>query len=229
MPCDTRFGADRMRGSASRKPPRGLEPSSAWEWMSMNPGTTYRPVASITRVAVAPAKDPTVTMRPPRTPISAGNHGFPVPSSTRPLRTIRSYCCWAPAVNAGRSKHARSTTRESLISDQRVDVPGPVVSTTFCAATGLHQHIQHRHELLMGYAASLSGSRLVHDDEVEHRKYGEVLADRAESSVGAAIGTNRVRAVPHPPEVAVTEGAFTASRRIHFRDRRVRPRYLAHP
>ena len=65
IPCDTRFGAARRAGSGSRSPPRGLEPSSACEWMSMNPGATYFPVASMTRAAGAFGSGPTAAMRPP--------------------------------------------------------------------------------------------------------------------------------------------------------------------
>ena len=68
----------------------------------MKPGVDVRcRVASITRVACAPASVPTATMRPSRTPMSAGNHGLPVPSSTRPLRISRSNACapgWAPSI-----------------------------------------------------------------------------------------------------------------------------------
>ena len=53
-------------------------------------GGNVFPKASMTRAAVASFKTPTTTMRPFRTPTSAGNQGLPVPSSTRPLRMSRS-------------------------------------------------------------------------------------------------------------------------------------------
>jgi hypothetical protein len=77
MPCDTRLGAERRSRLWSRKPPRGLEPSSAWEWMSMKPGATNLPVASTTVVAEALARRPTAAMRPSFTATSAGNQGLP--------------------------------------------------------------------------------------------------------------------------------------------------------
>ena len=58
--------------------------------MSMNPGATYLPLASTRRLAEAFSRFPTATMRSPRTPTSARNHGAPVPSTTRPPAMIRS-------------------------------------------------------------------------------------------------------------------------------------------
>jgi hypothetical protein len=59
--------------------------------MSMNPGVTNLPVASITRAACALPSFPIATMRPFCTATSAGNHGLPVPSITRPFLINRSY------------------------------------------------------------------------------------------------------------------------------------------
>ncbi len=57
--------------------------------MSVKPGVTKSPCASIVRAAGSSVR-PTATIRPPRTPTSASNHGFPAPSITRPPRTSRS-------------------------------------------------------------------------------------------------------------------------------------------
>ena len=52
MPWVMRLGAAHRRASGSRKPPRELAASSAWEWMSMKPGATILPRALITCVAL---------------------------------------------------------------------------------------------------------------------------------------------------------------------------------
>jgi hypothetical protein len=123
MPCDTKFGAWRIAGFGSRKPPSAPDPSSACEWMSINPGATYLPVASMTRVALASASVPTATIRPPRTPTSAGNQGLPVPSRTRALRIRRSNvaggCC-----GIARPATPRATTRNG---DQTTDFMGRIL------------------------------------------------------------------------------------------------------
>src|SRR5262249_49574129 len=41
---------------------------SAWQCVSTNPGSRYRPVASIVAAASAPARAPTAAIRPSRTP-----------------------------------------------------------------------------------------------------------------------------------------------------------------
>ena len=56
MPCATMFGLWRKSIAA--------RPASACEWRSMKPGVTILPVASITRVAVAPVSKPTAAIRP---------------------------------------------------------------------------------------------------------------------------------------------------------------------
>ena len=52
----------------------------------MNPGLTYMPVASISRLAVAFGIRPMRTIRSPLMAMSARNQSLPVPSITRPLR-----------------------------------------------------------------------------------------------------------------------------------------------
>ena len=81
----------------------------------------------------------------------------------------------------------------------------------------------------MGDAASLPGPRLVYHDQVEDRQDSDVLTDGTQSGVGTAICANRVWAIPHPPEVTVTKRTFTASRRVHLGDRRIRPGDFTHP
>src|SRR6184192_3971475 len=56
--------------------------------MSMNPGATTCPRASITwRAWAAPSSLPTASIVPAAIPISPGNHGLPVPSAIRALVT----------------------------------------------------------------------------------------------------------------------------------------------
>jgi hypothetical protein len=58
--------------------------------MSMNPGATTSPPASITVPAVAFARSPMAAMCPSRTPTSPRYHGEPVPSMMRAFLMIRS-------------------------------------------------------------------------------------------------------------------------------------------
>src|SRR5256885_13629349 len=58
--------------------------------MSMKPGATYVPEASIARSHFARPRRPTRAIFPPRIPMSATRHGEPVPSSTRPPRMTTS-------------------------------------------------------------------------------------------------------------------------------------------
>src|SRR6185503_1872933 len=57
--------------------------------MSMNPGATISPLASITRAASPARPGPTAAMRSPSTATSAARAGAPLPSTTVPFR-IRS-------------------------------------------------------------------------------------------------------------------------------------------
>jgi hypothetical protein len=54
--------------------------------MSMKPGATTSPEASITRAASALARLPTASILPRDTPTSAGNRARPEPSTTVPPR-----------------------------------------------------------------------------------------------------------------------------------------------
>ncbi len=58
--------------------------------MSMKPGATWSPVASMTRRPCSGAISPSAAMRSPTRPTSARKAGAPVPSSTVPPRTTRS-------------------------------------------------------------------------------------------------------------------------------------------
>src|SRR5207249_9407281 len=58
--------------------------------MSMKPGATYVPDASIARSHFARPRRPTRAIFPPRIPTSATRHGEPVPSRTRPPRMTTS-------------------------------------------------------------------------------------------------------------------------------------------
>ena len=58
---------------------------SEWECMSMNPGQTTHPEASMVRAASNADASPRMTVTvSPVTPTSARNHVCPVPSMTRP-------------------------------------------------------------------------------------------------------------------------------------------------
>src|SRR5205807_1693594 len=63
---------------------------SECEWMSMNPGATTRPLASIVFVAFTSSARPTAAMRWPVTATSPANHGLPLPSTILPPRMSRS-------------------------------------------------------------------------------------------------------------------------------------------
>ena len=59
--------------------------------MSMKPGATTSPLASISRFALPAGTRPTATIWSPRIATSPWNHGLPVPSTILPLRMTRSY------------------------------------------------------------------------------------------------------------------------------------------
>lgn len=61
----------------------------AWPCISMKPGDTTRPAASISRAPRSLIR-PTDAMRPPAIATSAYRQGLPVPSTTLPLRMTRS-------------------------------------------------------------------------------------------------------------------------------------------
>jgi hypothetical protein len=63
---------------------------SDWPSMSMNPGATTMPRASIVRFVGASARRPMAAIFPARIPTSAAYQGDPVPSMTWPLRITRS-------------------------------------------------------------------------------------------------------------------------------------------
>ena len=60
--------------------------NSDWPSMSMKPGATISPFASMVVRAVASGNRPIATMRPSRMATSPWYHGEPVPSMMRPLR-----------------------------------------------------------------------------------------------------------------------------------------------
>jgi hypothetical protein len=64
--------------------------------MSMNPGVTVRPAASIVRPAGSAERSPTVVMRSPVTPTSARRAGAPVPSMTSPPAILMSSTATSP-------------------------------------------------------------------------------------------------------------------------------------
>src|SRR5690242_6929737 len=64
---------------------------SEWVLMSMKPGATASPCASIVRVAVPSRCGPIAAMRPSATARSPATPGLPLPSINRPLRIRMSY------------------------------------------------------------------------------------------------------------------------------------------
>src|ERR1035441_1920613 len=90
--------------------------SSDWPSMSINPGATTMPFASMTRCPDDGASTPICAFRPCRMPISPAYHGDPVPSTMWQLRTSRSNCCAsAPTVSARaitRKQKYRSIARD---------------------------------------------------------------------------------------------------------------------
>ncbi len=121
-PWLTRLGAARRRAPSLPASPAASRSSSACEWMSTNPGTTYRPSSSITRSPVAFDRSPTAAIRPPRIPMSARNHGFPVPSSTRPPRSTMSklwFCAPSCADRGGELTIPRVTAHSSVRAARR--------------------------------------------------------------------------------------------------------------
>ena len=67
------------RSSSSPKPGRKAA-ASAWRWMSMKPGVTHLPRASMTRAARAAGSGSTAAILPPDTATSAWMPGRPEPS-----------------------------------------------------------------------------------------------------------------------------------------------------
>src|SRR5271167_1660980 len=64
---------------------------SDWPSMSMKPGETIWPLASISRLAVALLRLPIAAMRSPWMATWAAYQGLPVPSMMWPLRMMMSY------------------------------------------------------------------------------------------------------------------------------------------
>ena len=70
---------------------------SKWVWMSMNPGVSTRPAASISCSPAARSAAPEISaMRPSRTPTLPERGTEPVPSTIRALRITRSNCSIYP-------------------------------------------------------------------------------------------------------------------------------------
>src|SRR5689334_2385373 len=81
--------------------PSSITVSSEWLCISMKPGATTRPRASIDRAAVRSPSRPMAAIFPPRMPTSATNDGLPVPSTMRPsrMRMSKSGDCLYPLPN----------------------------------------------------------------------------------------------------------------------------------
>src|SRR5215216_2263717 len=83
-------------------------------WISMNPGATIFPAASMVRVAGASMRGAIRTIVSLRTAMSPRYHGLPVPSTMRPLRITRS--------NAGACARGVATTKDSDAAARRKEM-----------------------------------------------------------------------------------------------------------
>jgi hypothetical protein len=73
--------------------------------MSMKPGATTLPLASIVRLRAAEERLPMAEMRPSRIPMSPEYHGEPVPSMMCPLVMTRSKDASAANAKGKRIQH----------------------------------------------------------------------------------------------------------------------------
>src|ERR1700733_9849813 len=111
MPCDNLL---KERLSISKD-------SSDCPSISMNPGLTTSPDASMTRLALAPSSVPMAAMRSPRIAISPAYHGFPVPSRMWPWRISTSYgasgmlCCLQATMDGARATHKQRLNPRVLL------------------------------------------------------------------------------------------------------------------
>src|SRR6516162_2203245 len=100
--------------------------------MSMNPGATTSPRASIRRPADFCASEPIAAIRPARMPTSASNHGVPVPSITRPCSITMSKTgvpCAALSVPGARSAIAHAVIQPcALAPSERDGVSGAAIN-----------------------------------------------------------------------------------------------------
>ena len=107
---------------------------SEWACMSMKPGATTRPVASMARPASPPRSGAIAVMRSPVSPTSARRPGLPVPSSTVPPRISQSNAMArvsAPPAAPGTRRAGRDGQGlASSIFTLRILSPGWMRSTT---------------------------------------------------------------------------------------------------
>src|SRR4051794_6878288 len=110
---------------------------SEWLWMSMNPGATVNPVASMVRPAVFPASFPMAAIFPWRIPRSPIKLGLPAPSTILPPRITTSKSCADPTAAA--STRSSPNFIEAILkhSGQRCsssgyNVPGTQVKLLIC-------------------------------------------------------------------------------------------------
>ena len=110
MPSCTRLGAVGYR--------RMLQ--SEWEWMSINPGLTIFPDASIVDSACSGAMEPTARMVSPTIPRSPDHGGPPVPSRIAPPQTTRSKAVRASMLTGGVSARPATAAAPCLSTSLRV-------------------------------------------------------------------------------------------------------------
>src|SRR5437763_1866249 len=121
--------------------------------MSMKPGATIWPRASITRVAARVVRGSMATTRPSRTLTSASRAGVPVPSTTWPPRMRRSSITSRDAslVHDDASLHLAPGGLLRHDGDggdrARADEPGGLNRVATDAATAPHRHARARRDL----------------------------------------------------------------------------------
>src|ERR1051325_520626 len=160
--------------------------------MSMNPGATTMPCASVVRFAAAGPRLPMAAILPPRMATSAAYQGEPVPSMTCPLRIIRSYG-WAAAAsrrigsNIGISASIRSWVNLSAMSDSF----NPAERAVF-RRLNTPEKIQHFLDYELAYNKEPDGNTC--------RSPRRVLRARAAHCMeGALFGAAALRMLGHPP------------------------------
>ena len=163
--------------------------------MSMNPGASTWPRASITRSAESRG-------------IALRRHADDLPAGDRDV--------------AGECRRAGTVDDAGVRDDKIVRRHRRQLRARHGAGARGDDPVEEREVLLLGHARVVrrSRDRLVRDDHVELWNDGDVLADRAEARVRAFVRSGVPRPVEHPPQVAVSDATAPHDRRVELRDRR---------
>src|ERR1035441_5977857 len=144
--------------------------------MSMNPGATTMPRASMLRRAGWPSRCPTAAILPARMPMSPAYHGEPVPSMMRPLRITMSYGLAAAAVMAEGGQRARAklqciSINGGLLQLQHQLSAGDFVEIAFHTRSGaIHAMAEMLHPTRKFQSACLQPFRFIALADDDHRK-----------------------------------------------------------